>query len=69
MDKIYPIVFMDATILKIRVERTIQKIACYIMLGVNLDDKEILGLWMGAAFKMLYLIYAGGAGKMEQNKD
>lgn len=40
LDRIYPIVFMDATILKIRVERTVKKIACYIMPGISLDEQR-----------------------------
>jgi len=34
LDKIYPIIFMDATVLKIRVDRVVKNIAAYIMLGV-----------------------------------
>jgi len=48
LDKIYPIIFMDATVLKIRVDRVVKNIACYIMLGINLEGKkEILGIWIG----------------------
>jgi len=49
LDKIYPIIFMDATVLKIRVDRVVKNIACYIMLGVTLEGKkEIIGIWIGA---------------------
>ena len=45
---IYPIIFMDATVLKIRVDRVVKNIAAYIMLGITLDGKkEILGIWIG----------------------
>ena len=48
LDKIYPIIFMDATVLKIRVDRVVKNIACYIMLGINLEGKkEIIGIWIG----------------------
>lgn len=35
LEPIYPIVFMDATVLKIRVDRVIKNIAAYIMLGIT----------------------------------
>jgi transposase-like protein len=48
LDKIYPIIFMDATVLKIRVDRTVKNIAAYIMLGITLEGKkEIIGIWIG----------------------
>ncbi len=48
LDKIFPIIFMDATVLKIRVDRVVKNIACYIMLGINLKGKkEIIGIWIG----------------------
>lgn len=48
LDEIYPIIFMDATVLKIRVDRVVKNIAAYIMLGVTLEGKkEIIGIWIG----------------------
>jgi len=48
LEKIYPIIFMDATVLKIRIDRVVKNIACYIMLGVTLEGKkEIIGIWIG----------------------
>ncbi len=48
LDKIYPIIFMDATVLKIRVDRVVKNIAVYIMLGVTLEGKkEVIGIWIG----------------------
>jgi len=48
LDSIYPIIFMDATILKIRVDRIVKNIAAYIMLGISLEGKkEIIGIWIG----------------------
>lgn len=43
-----PIIFMDATVLKIRVDRVVKNIAAYIMLGITLEGKkEIIGIWIG----------------------
>jgi len=48
LEEIYPIIFMDATVLKIRVDRVVKNIACYIMLGITLEGKkEIIGIWIG----------------------
>ena len=48
LEAIYPIIFMDATVLKIRVDRVVKNIAAYIMLGITLEGKkEILGIWIG----------------------
>ena len=48
LDKIYPIIFMDATVLEIRVDRVVKNIAAYIMLGITLEGKkEVLGIWIG----------------------
>lgn len=48
LDLIYPIIFMDATVLKIRVDRVVKNIAAYIMLGITLEGKkEIIGIWIG----------------------
>ena len=39
---------MDATVLKIRVDRVVKNVAAYIMLGVTLEGKkEILGIYLG----------------------
>lgn len=48
LDVIYPIIFMDATVLKIRVDRVVKNVAAYIMLGITLEGrKEIIGIWIG----------------------
>lgn len=48
LEKIYPIIFMDATVLKIRVDRVVKNIAAYIMLGITMEGKkEIIGIWIG----------------------
>jgi len=48
LEGIYPIIFMDATVLKIRVDRVVKNVAAYIMLGITIEGKkEILGIWIG----------------------
>jgi len=48
LEAIYPIIFMDATVLKVRVDRIVKNITAYIMLGITLEGKkEIIGIWMG----------------------
>ncbi len=47
LEPIYPVIFMDATVLKIKTEGSIKNTACYIMLGVNLEGKkDVLGIWI-----------------------
>lgn len=40
LEPIYPIIFMDATVLKIRVDRVVKNIAAYLMLGITLEGKK-----------------------------
>lgn len=47
LEPVYPIVFMDATFVKVRREGRVKNIACYAILGIRLDGKkECLGLWI-----------------------
>jgi putative transposase len=47
LDAIYPIVYLDALMVKMREEGHIQNRAIYVVLGVNLEgQKEVLGLWV-----------------------
>ena len=47
LDKIYPIVWLDALYLKVRNEGRVRSQAVYLVLGVNLEGhKELLGMWM-----------------------
>ena len=49
LDDIYPVVFLDALVLKIRDSGSVQRKACYTAMGINLDgDREVLGLWFQA---------------------
>lgn len=48
LDKVYPIVFMDAVHFKVKDEHRIVSKAAYIALGINIEgQKEILGVWIG----------------------
>jgi len=47
LDKVYPIIYLDATWEKIKDEGKVINKAIYIVLGVNLDgNKETLGMWV-----------------------
>jgi putative transposase len=60
LEDVYPIIFLDALVLKIRENGSVQRRACYLALGVTLDgDRDVLGLWFqeteGAKFWMQVL--------------
>jgi transposase-like protein len=47
LDEIYPIVYLDCLVLKIRQDKRVIKKSIYLALGVNLDGhKELLGMWI-----------------------
>jgi transposase-like protein len=47
LDAIYPIVYLDCIVLKIRQDHQVINKAVYLALGVNLEgQKELLGLWL-----------------------
>lgn len=47
LDGIYPIVYLDCIVLKIRQDKQVISKAIYLALGVNLEGhKELLGLWI-----------------------
>ena len=47
LDAIYPIVYLDCIVLKIRQDKQVINKAVYLALGVNMDGhKELLGLWL-----------------------
>lgn len=47
LDAIYPIVYLDCIVLKIRQDKQVINKAVYLALGVNLEgQKELLGLWI-----------------------
>src|SRR4051812_6192471 len=46
LDPVYPIVYFDAMVVKVREDRSVQNRACYLALGVTCDgDREVLGIW------------------------
>ena len=47
LDPIYPIVYLDCIVLKIRQDKQVISKAVYLALGVNMDGhKELLGMWL-----------------------
>lgn len=47
LDKIYPIVYLDALVVKIKDDKQVTNKAIHLALGVNLDgQKELLGIWI-----------------------
>ena len=60
LEDIYPIVFLDCMVLKIREGGSVQRRALYLALGVTLDgERDVLGMWFqeteGAKFWMQVL--------------
>jgi putative transposase len=60
LDDVYPVLFLDALVLKIREGGSVQRRACYLALGVTVEgDRDVLGLWFqeteGAKFWMQVL--------------
>lgn len=50
LEEVYPIVYLDALYLNIKVSGRVSKRAVYVALGINTEgDKELLGLWLGEA--------------------
>jgi len=60
LDDVYPVIFLDALVLKIREGGTVQRRALYLALGVTVEgDRDVLGMWFqeteGAKFWMQVL--------------
>jgi putative transposase len=60
LDDVYPVVFLDCMVLKIREGGSVQRRACYLALGVRMDgERDVLGMWFqeteGAKFWMQVL--------------
>jgi transposase-like protein len=50
LDAVYPIVYLDALVVKIREAGHVRNKAIYVAIGVNMEgNKEVLGLWAGQA--------------------
>jgi len=60
LDDVYPVIFLDCLVLKIREGGAVQRRACYLALGVTVDgERDVLGMWFqeaeGAKFWMQVL--------------
>ena len=60
VEDVYPVIFLDALVLKIREAGSVQRRACYLALAIGLDgDRDVLGMWFqeteGAKFWMQVL--------------
>ena len=46
LEAVYPIVYFDAMRVKVREDRSVRNLACYLALGVTVDgEREVLGIW------------------------
>ncbi len=46
LEAIYPIVYLDALVIKIRDGQAVRNFACYLAIGVNLEgERDVLGIW------------------------
>jgi putative transposase len=49
LDDVYPVVFLDALVLKVRDGGSVQRRACYLALAIGMDgDRDVLGMWFQA---------------------
>lgn len=60
LEAVYPIVYLDALIVKVRDGQAVRNHACYLAIGVNLDgERDVLGIWFqkteGAKFWLAVL--------------
>jgi len=50
LDPVYPIVYLDGLVVKVKTDGLVDNRTVYIALGVNMDGKkEVLGLWMSGS--------------------
>lgn len=46
LDSVYPIVYLDALMVKVREDRSVRTRACYLAIGVTVEgEREVLGIW------------------------
>jgi putative transposase len=46
LEAVYPIIYLDALVVKIRDGQAVRNHACYLAIGVNLDgERDVLGIW------------------------
>jgi putative transposase len=60
LEDVYPVIFLDALVLKIREGGSVQRRACYLALGLTVEgERDVLGIWFqeseGAKFWMQIL--------------
>jgi putative transposase len=60
LDDLYPVLFLDALVLKVRDGGSVQRKACYLAMAITMDgQREVLGMWFqateGAKFWMQVL--------------
>jgi putative transposase len=49
LEDVYPVVFLDCMVLKIRDGGTVQRRACYLAMAIGMDgEREVLGMWFQA---------------------
>ncbi len=47
LDEVYPIVYLDCIVIKVRQDKQVINKAVYLALGVNMEgQKELLGMWL-----------------------
>ena len=46
LEAVYPIVYFDCLMVRVREDRSVSSRACYLAIGVTVDgDREVLGIW------------------------
>ncbi len=46
LDRIYPVIYFDALVVKVRMDKQVVNKAIHLALGINMDgEKELLGMW------------------------
>ncbi len=60
LEQVYPILYLDALVVKIRDGQAVRNFACYLAIGVNLEgERDVLGIWFqrteGAKFWLAVL--------------
>jgi putative transposase len=46
LERVYPIAYFDALMVKVREDRSVQNRACYLAIGVSVEgEREVLGIW------------------------
>ncbi len=50
LEDVYPVLYLDALVVKIRDGGAVRRKSCYVVMGVNLDgERDVLGLWIQAS--------------------